>query len=98
MKKVVNKKVANTVKKLVVSASVKANRLEKEGKKILKKAEVKWNSTKPEREKIEIKAKKAVKLAEQKANKVIKKTAQMKNDIVTGFKQGMKEAQKKSNK
>ena len=99
MKKDSNKKVVNAVKKIVVNASAKADMLEKKGAKILKKVEKKWSSTKPEREKIEIKAKQAVKLAEQKVNKVIKKTNQMKNDIVAGFKEGMKEVKKnKSNK
>ena len=87
MKKSTNKKIINTVKKFVIEASVEAKNLEKKSKKAIKNVEKKWESTKPERAKISNKAKKAV-----------KDTVQIKNDIVKGFKQGIKEVKKTSKK
>jgi len=98
MKKTNNKKVVNAVKKFVVGATVKANTLEKEGVKMFKKAEKKWDSTKAERTKIEAKVKKVANSAEKKAGGIIKKTTKMAGDIATGFKQGIKEAKKKTGK
>ena len=87
MKKNTNKKIASTVKKFVVEASIEAKNLEKKSKKAIKDVEKKWESTKPERVKISNKAKKAV-----------KDTVQIKDAIVKGFKQGIKEVKKTSKK
>jgi hypothetical protein len=98
MEKNSNKKVVNAVKKFVVGASAKAKMLEKKNAKILKKVGKKWDSTKPERVKMGIAVKRAVKLAEKKTDRVIKKTTQMADDIATGFKEGIKEVKSKSKK
>ncbi len=98
MKNNTNKKVADSVKKLVVKAVVGFDKLEKKGAKIVKKAEGEWQSTKPKRDKINVQINKAVKKAENKTKKIVRKGVQIKNAISKGFKAGVKEGKMKIKK
>lgn len=73
------------VRKLVASAVIKADAIEKKAAKA-------WEGTEPRREKMRATATKAFGTAEKKMNTAVVKTVQIKNDILAGFRQGMKDA------
>ncbi len=96
MKTKSSKKTVETVRRLVAGAAVRAKVLEKKGSALIKKAEGAWDATKPRREKIAVSAKRAFGRAEKKAGELVRKTVQVKDDIATGVRQGIKDARKKA--
>lgn len=98
MEKNSNKKVVKAVKKFVIKTAAKTKALDEESKKILKNIEKKWNSTSPERDRIEATVKQFIQKTEEQTNKIIQDVTQMKKDVSTGFKEGVKAVQKKETK
>lgn len=95
MKTKSNKKVVEAVRKLVAGAVTKAKMIEKKGVVIAKKAESVWNSTEPRREKITASVRRVASRAEKKANELARNAKQVKDDVVRGVRQGIKDAKKK---
>lgn len=95
MKNKSNKKVVSAVKRFVARAAQEARMLKRGSEELAKNAGDRWDATKPRREKIGAAMERAVAQAERKAEGMFGKMGQIRDDVATGFKQGMREAHKK---
>ena len=98
MEKNSNKKVVKAVKEFVIKTAAKTKALDEESKKILKNIERKWDSTSPERDRVDATVKQFIQKTEEQTNKIIQDVTQLKKDVSTGFKEGVKTINKKKTK
>lgn len=93
MKNKSSKKVIAAVSKLVAGTARTAYAAEKKGGELFARVAEKWDATKPERRRVANAVRNVIKKAEKNTDAAIAKTVQIKNDIATGVKQGIKKAQ-----
>jgi hypothetical protein len=84
MKTKSNKNIVEVVRRFVVGAAAETKAFKRAGVKMVKKTEGAWDTTKLRRDKISLAA-----------SALVKRISQLKDDVATGMKQGIKEAKKK---